>query len=96
MARKTRELTKLMVRLPAPLHRRLVRLAAAGACSLNSEIIRRLEHSVAVESPLSPDAQRVVDRVDKRIEALVELHRATRAILVRNLFAGEKRKKNNS
>jgi hypothetical protein len=38
---------------------------------LNSEIVSRLEHSVAVESPLSADAQRVLDQVEKRIAKII-------------------------
>jgi hypothetical protein len=67
MARKVRELTGVMVRLPEPLRRELARLAAASGRSLNSEIIRRLQESVDVESPLSPDAQRVVSRFETRL-----------------------------
>jgi len=48
-ARKARKLPKLWVRLPATLHRALVRLAARNRRSLNSEIVYRLEHSVRKE-----------------------------------------------
>jgi hypothetical protein len=69
MARKkAQQLTAIMVRLPAPLHRQLVRLASAGGRSLNSEVIRRLADSVAVESPLSPDARRMLDQIEKSME----------------------------
>jgi len=67
MARKAQKLTPIMVRLPAALHRALTGLAAAGGRSLNSEIVRRLEKSVAVDSPLSPDALRVLNRFEARI-----------------------------
>jgi predicted transcriptional regulator len=66
-------LTPLMVRLPEALHRKLVRLASAGGHSLNFEIVRRLEHSVAVESPLSADAQKILDRVKKGMDEQNEL-----------------------
>src|SRR5215510_5203224 len=56
------------VRLPGSLHLRLVHLAYAGGRSLNSEIVRRLEHSVAVESPLSADAQLVLARVEEAMK----------------------------
>ena len=67
MAKKPRELTAIMVRLPEPLRRELARLAAAGGHSMNSEIIRRLQDSVDVESPLSPDAQRAINRFEARV-----------------------------
>jgi hypothetical protein len=67
MAKKARELTPIMVRLPEPLRRELARLADAGGRSLNSEIIRRLQESVATDSPLSPDANRVINRFEARV-----------------------------
>lgn len=77
------------MRLPAPLHLRLVHLASAGGRSLNSEIVRRLEHSVAVESPLSADAQRVLAQLDegmKRRDKLeAELLRALARIAPKEL-----------
>jgi hypothetical protein len=80
MARKARKLTALMVRLPEPLRRELAQLAAAGGRSMNSEIIRRLEASVELDSPLSPDAERVLARVEegmkKRDQLESELMRA--------------------
>jgi hypothetical protein len=89
MARKARELPKLWVRLPAPLHLKLVHLAYAGGRSLNSEIVRRLEHSVAVESPLSADAQRVLAQLEegmKRRDKLeAELLRALMQIAPKEL-----------
>jgi len=63
MARKAQKLPKLWVRLPGDLHLRLIHLAFRNQRSLNSEIVSRLGHSVAVESPLSADAQRVLDEI---------------------------------
>jgi hypothetical protein len=60
-----------MLRLPGDLHLELTRLAFRNQRSLNSEIVSRLEHSVAVESPLSADAQRLLDQVEKRIEKII-------------------------
>ena len=71
MARKARKLTAIMVRLPDPLHRELVRLASAGGRSLNSEIIGRLEKSVALDSPLSADAQRMLSEVEEGMKSVV-------------------------
>jgi hypothetical protein len=65
MARKVRKLTALMVRLPEPLRRELARLAAAASRSMNSEIIRRLEDSIERDSPLSPDAERLLAQVEE-------------------------------
>jgi hypothetical protein len=87
MAQKARELPKLWVRLPAALHRKLVRLASAGGRSLNSEIVRRLEHSVAAESPLSPDAQRLLDRVEKGME---EQNRLITELMMKAVSRGRK------
>jgi hypothetical protein len=72
MAKRARELTAIMVRLPEPLRRELARLAAAKGRSLNSEIIQRLEQSVATDSPLSADAQRVVNRFEVRVMQRIE------------------------
>jgi hypothetical protein len=57
-------------------------LAFRNQRSLNSEIVSRLEHSVAVESPLSADAQRLLDQVEKRmdrIEMVLEIMRKSQA-----------------
>ena len=70
MARKAQKLPKLWVRLPGDLHLRLIHLAFRNQRSLNSEIVSRLEHSVAVESPLSADAQRVLDRIEKLMDQI--------------------------
>ena len=68
MARRVKQITPFMLRLPGALHLKLVHLAYTNQCSLNSEIIRRLQDSVAVESPLSPDVQRILDRIEKGME----------------------------
>jgi hypothetical protein len=81
MARKARKLTAIMVRLPDPLHRELVRLASAGARSLNSEIIGRLEKSVALDSGLPPEVELLIDR-------FVKMHADLEKKLEKRLFKG--------
>lgn len=68
MARRVKQITPFQLRLPGALHLKLMQLAYANQCSLHSEIIRRLENSIALESPLSPDVQRVLDRIEKGME----------------------------
>jgi hypothetical protein len=70
MARRVKQITPFQLRLPGALHLKLMQLAYANQCSLHSEIIRRLEHSIAVESPLSADAQRVLDLLERRMEQI--------------------------
>jgi hypothetical protein len=82
MARRVKQITPFQLRLPGALHLKLMQLAYANQCSLHSEIIRRLEHSIAVESPLSADAQRILDQVEKRmdqIELVLEIMRKSQA-----------------
>jgi hypothetical protein len=47
MARKRDDTVKLVLRLPPALHRRLTRIAARQNQSLNNEMIKRLEESLA-------------------------------------------------
>jgi predicted transcriptional regulator len=68
MARKAQQLTPIMVRLPEPLRRKLARLASAGGHSMNAEIIRRLEQSVAAEEPLPHEVERVLARVEEGLK----------------------------
>ena len=70
MARRMKQITPFQLRLPGALHLKLMHLAYTNQCSLHSEIIRRLEHSIARESPLSPDAQRVLDQIEKRLDQI--------------------------
>ena len=70
MARRVKQITPFQLRLPGALHLKLMHLAYTNQCSLHSEIIRRLEHSIAVESPLSADAQRLLDQVEKRMDRI--------------------------
>ena len=70
MARRVKQITPFQLRLPGALHLKLMHLAYTNQCSLHSEIIRRLEHSISVESPLSPDAQRVLERIEKRMDQI--------------------------
>ncbi len=72
MARKAKELTPVMVRLPEALRRKLARLASAGKLSMNSEIIRRLEQSVAAEEPLPHEVERALARVFDRFRHVEE------------------------
>ena len=70
MARRVKQVTPFQLRLPGTLHLKLMHLAYSNQCSLHSEIIRRLEHSIAVESPLSADAQRILDQIEKRMDQI--------------------------
>jgi hypothetical protein len=64
MARKARELIAIKLRLPVALHRKLVRSASDGARSLNAELIRRLQQSIATDEPLPPEVEKVLARVE--------------------------------
>ena len=48
MARKRDDTIKLVLRLPPALHRQLTRIATRNNQSLNSEMIHRLEESIAL------------------------------------------------
>jgi Arc-like DNA binding domain len=63
MARKPQELRPVMVRLPEKLRRWLERVAAENGRSMNTEIIYRLEQSVASE----PELERLMARVERAL-----------------------------
>jgi DNA-binding transcriptional MocR family regulator len=64
MARKAQQLTGVMVRLPEKLRRWMQRAAAENGRSMNSEIIYRLERSIATE----PELERVVARLEEQMK----------------------------
>jgi hypothetical protein len=49
MARKAQKLRPVMTRIPETLRRRLERLAARNGRSMNSEIIHRLQRTIAID-----------------------------------------------
>ena len=80
MARKAQQLTGVMVRLPEKLRRWMERAAAENGRSMNSEIIYRLERSIATE----PEFERVMARLEEQMkkrqaELLRELQQIKRA-----------------
>jgi hypothetical protein len=64
MARKAQQLTGVMVRLPEKLRRWMQRAAAENGRSMNSEIIYRLERSIATE----PELERVMARLEEQMK----------------------------
>jgi hypothetical protein len=79
MARKARQLTGVMVRLPEKLRQYLERRAYVNGRSMNSEIIFRLEGSAEVDPPVVilravqgelRVLARTVTRFDERLERL--------------------------
>jgi hypothetical protein len=85
MARKAQELTPVMVRLPEKLRRWLERAAAENGRSMNTEIIHRLEKSIASESELV----RLLDRVAGRLQAVEAAQAEALQALQRLKFAAE-------
>ena len=80
MARKAQRLTGVMVRLPEKLRRWMERAAAENGRSMNSEIIYRLERSVATEPELERVMARLEEQMKKRqAELLRELQQIKRA-----------------
>jgi len=80
MARKAQRLTGVMVRLPEKLRRWMERAAAENGRSMNSEIIYRLERSVATEPELERVMARLEEQMKKRqAELLRELQQIRRA-----------------
>jgi hypothetical protein len=80
MARKAQQLTGVMVRLPEKLRRWMERAAAENGRSMNSEIIYRLERSIATESELERVMARLEEQMKKRqAELLRELQQIKRA-----------------
>jgi DNA-binding transcriptional MocR family regulator len=73
-------LTGVMVRLPEKLRRWMERAAAENGRSMNSEIIYRLERSIATESELERVMARLEEQMKKRqAELLRELQQIKRA-----------------
>jgi Arc-like DNA binding domain len=68
MARKAQQLTGVMVRLPERLRRWMERAAAENGRSMNSEIIHRLERSIATE----PELERIMARVEEQMARVEE------------------------
>jgi DNA-binding transcriptional MocR family regulator len=80
MARKAQQLTGVMVRLPEKLRRWMQRAAAENGRSMNSEIIYRLERSIATEPELERVMARLEEQMKKRqAELLRELQQIKRA-----------------
>ena len=80
MARKAQQLTGVMVRLPEKLRRWMERAAAENGRSMNSEIIYRLERSIATEPELERVMARLEEQMKKRqAELLRELQQIKRA-----------------
>jgi len=80
MARKAQQLTGVMVRLPEKLRRWMERAAAENGRSMNSEIIYRLERSIATEPELERVMARLEEQMKKRqAELLRELQQIRRA-----------------
>ena len=79
MARKSQQLTPLMLRLPEKLHRRLVQCARSNQRSLNNELVSRLEWTVEREDPLPPQFERlqarILEAMNRRNELESELAR---------------------
>ena len=81
MARQ--RVTPLMLRLPEKLHRRLVQLARSNQCSLNNELVSRLERTVAAEDPLPPEVEQMLARIGESMKRRDQLEAELARALIR-------------
>jgi hypothetical protein len=79
MARKRDDTIKLVLRLPAALHRQLGRAALRNNQSLNSEMVRRLQESVSREGLMEMRGE--VERQITNKEQATEVVRGVDTIL---------------